>query len=259
MDQSVKNGKFEFYRFMFSLYILFFHQLKYLIGEPPLKSLSVKFFPHGSIGVEFFFLLTGFLLGKTAFKKASTKPINRSNLGSYHSSKDSFSFIVRKYLRIFPYHAVAFVITLIAYIVSNHLALTKTIYYIINNIPAFFLVQMSGLSVASTNHLEWYISSLLICSALIYPLCRRFYYGFTRYAAPLFSLIILGILFYNTSSLTGVMVWMRIGYKGTIRAFVEISLGTTAYEISRVLKGRKTYKQNSSIRHMITLIVLGPG
>ena len=68
-----KNGSVEFLRFLFTSIIIFFHinldlwdQKKVIavIGDAP-----VTFFNHGNIGVEFFFLVTGWLMAKTIYSR----------------------------------------------------------------------------------------------------------------------------------------------------------------------------------------------
>lgn len=69
MVYSKKNGTIELLRFIFCMDILLFHIEKYIFGEPSLKNgIHVAFFPHGAIGVEFFFLLSGCLMAKSIFE-----------------------------------------------------------------------------------------------------------------------------------------------------------------------------------------------
>ena len=66
-----RNGKIELLRFIASVYVLMFHIDKYVLKLPPFKfsnEISLAFFPHGSVGVEFFFLVSGYLMARTAFK-----------------------------------------------------------------------------------------------------------------------------------------------------------------------------------------------
>ena len=232
-----KNGKLEFYRFVFCLAILFYHMEKYLIGEPEYRGIGFGLVSHGSMGVEYFFMLSGFFLAKTALKRHSA--LSGVPLFSRESSSDSARFLLRKYLRIFPEHTVAFILTLIVNLFSRYtrgvLTPASSVFYLIDNFFSFFLLQMSGLLYANANQIEWYLSAMLIAMAVIYPLCRRYYYGFTRCAAPLISLLILGSLYYNTGSLTTVGAWTPLGFKGLLRAFADIMLGTSAFELSRVI------------------------
>lgn len=65
-----RNGKIELLRFIFCMAVLLFHCEKYVLGEPSLeKGYHLSLFCHGSMGVEFFFLVSGFLMAKSISKK----------------------------------------------------------------------------------------------------------------------------------------------------------------------------------------------
>ena len=232
-----KNGKLELYRFVFSIAILLYHAEKYLVGEPQYSGIHFGLFSHGSIGVEFFFMLSGFFLARTALKNHCL--LGDKPLLSRESSSDTVRYILKKYLRFFPEHMVAFLLTLTIYLVRGQLRPAASVFYIFDNFFSFFLLQMGGLMYQSANHVEWYLSAMLISMTVIYPLCRRYYYGFTRCLAPLLSVLIYGALFYTTGSLTTVGKWTVFGFKGLIRAFAGIMLGTVAYEITRMLSAKR--------------------
>ena len=68
MTHKKRNGTIDILRFLFCIGILLFHIEKYIFEEPSLKNgIHFDFFPHGSIGVEFFFLVTGWLMAKSIF------------------------------------------------------------------------------------------------------------------------------------------------------------------------------------------------
>lgn len=225
-----KNGEIELLRFLFCLVVLLFHEQKYLLGEASLKhGVHLAFFPHGAIGVEFFFVLSGALMASSILRKQDSTPSPTEYLG----------FLSRKYRSIFPQHLVAFVIAVGVWAVfSSFHSAAQLIRYLVDSIPNLLLIQMSGLSLANPNHVEWYISCMLLSMAILYPICRRYYTAFTHYFAPLGALFILGYLFHTTGALTGVSVWTGLCYKSVLRALAEIALGTTAYELSRHLSAR---------------------
>ena len=67
--------------------------------------MHLAFFPHGSIGVEFFFVLSGFLMAKSIFRRRASAASPNEYLG----------FLAHKYTAIFPQHFVAFVIAVWVY------------------------------------------------------------------------------------------------------------------------------------------------
>lgn len=225
-----KNGKIELYRFLFCICVLMFHLQKYFVGEPSLRDgIHLAFFPHGSVAVEFFFVLSGYLMARSVYRARQKDPTQTDRF----TASDGLLFLKRKYLSIFPQHLVAFLPALIAYILYKNFNLANAVLAAVKSIPNLFLIQMSGISLTNPNHVEWYISCMLIASAFLYPFLKKHYDPFSKYAAPLIALGILGYLYYNTKSLTGVNVWMGFTYKSMLRAIAELLLGITGFEVSR--------------------------
>lgn len=247
-----KNGKIEFYRFLFCIYVLLFHAQKEFIGEPEYTNASLGLFPHGSIGVEFFFIVSGFFLARSAFSRR--KVLGNEPLCSRAGSADTIRFMLRKYLRIFPEHMVAFLLITVLHLVCTRMRPGATVLFLLRSVFSFFLVQMSGLLQQNVFPIEWYLSCMLIAMAVLYPLCRRFYYGFTRVAAPLASLMIYGWLCHETAALTNVLTWMGIGYKSLFRAFAGLMLGAAAFEAARILSARKLSRGARRLLHSAEIL-----
>ena len=94
--RSGRNGNIDLMRFVFCLIIILYHINNRLDLNPPF-GLSEKYFSfcgEGRIGVEFFFIVSGYLLAVTAKKNYSTNSIAASTK----------SFMYRKTMSIFPYH-----------------------------------------------------------------------------------------------------------------------------------------------------------
>ena len=243
-DKKRGNGLIELYRFMFCMAVLFFHAEKYFLGEPgKLGAFKPYFFVHGAVGVEFFFVCTGFFLARSIRKRIEKDP--GADLG-----KDTISFMLHKVKSIAPVHIVFFVLAFISLIIVRSMGITDIIKNSVSSVPAFFLVQMLGFTGFSPNHVSWYLSVMLISMFVIYPLARRYYSVFVRVVAPALGMFILGYLFYKTGSLTGVMVRVGIFYKSLLRGFAEILIGLSVYEIAEWFK---TYKNSRAKSILITV------
>lgn len=237
-----RNGKIELLRFIASVYVLMFHIDKYVLTLPPFKfsnEISLAFFPHGSVGVEFFFLVSGYLMARTAFKHISD---DGSVLRGKEFSANCFGFMKRKYQSIFPYHAAAFVFATVTYVISMRYDLTGCLRTVFGSIPSFLLIQMSGIRLVEPNHVEWYISAMLIGMALLYPVCLKYYHAFTKLFAPLTAVLLIGYMQATSHRLTGVSVWNGIAYKSVFRAIAELALGASAFELSKYLSSVKWKK-----------------
>lgn len=229
-----RNGTLEFMRFVFCMTILFFHISKMLLGGVSLKDgVRVALFPHGAMGVEFFFILTGVFLAHSAEKQSLKLPKKLTVI------PDTFRYFGKKYASIFPQHFVAFAV-LFGVMVLIHLDMPNWSAWerLDAAFPSFFLIQMTGIMGAPLNHIEWYLSAMLIAILIIYPLCRLYFKVFTRYIAPLASVGLFIWMCCEFPSLTGVTRPMYIGqdifvYKGLIRAVAEIMLGTFVYSLGQ--------------------------
>lgn len=95
---------------------------------------------------------------------------------------------------------------------------------------------------------------MLIAMMIIYPICKKFYYTFTRYFAPLSAILILGWLTYTQSNLTSPHTWLGLCFTGLLRAVAEISLGATCFEISRYIQSIDLAKGK---KILLTLLEIG--
>lgn len=249
---SPRNGKIELLRFIFCMAVLLFHCEKYVLGEPSLEDgYHLSLFCHGSMGVEFFFLVSGFLMAKSISKKIRQQTELQETL-----AQESLGFLKRKITSIFPMHVMTFILAFIAYVLANHMNYIEMMGKAVESIPSFFLIQMSGINLCSPNHITWYISCMLIAMAVLYPLCRKYYEFFTHYLAPLMAILILGGCIATTGRITGVSEWTLVCYKSVLRAVCEIALGMTGFEIAQYISKQKfTYGQRIGLA-IFALVVL---
>ena len=102
MEGKIKrNGTIELWRFIFSLLIVMFHS-NYI---PSYFSGDYNWIKSQSIGVEFFFIVSGFLMAKSAQKY-------QDNVGT-----DTGKFILKKYLGILPVYLFAHIISSVVTII----------------------------------------------------------------------------------------------------------------------------------------------
>ena len=227
MSKTKRNNTIELLRFVFAMAVLFFHINKYLFGEPKLNGFHISLFPHGALGVEFFFILSGILMG------LSLKKRNKSNATL---SSETFDFIKRKVSGIFPYHLLAIVLISIITFISGSYSIKSGIRLIIDQIPSIFFLQMSGIDIHSLNNIEWYLSVMFLAMFMIYPLAKKYHDTFVNIVCPLVAVFILGYMQKEYGSITGVMTWTGLFYKSFLRGFAEICLGLFLFQVSDYLK-----------------------
>lgn len=211
--RSPRNPEIELWRFFFAVVVFLDH---------------MKVFPHASLAVDFFFLLTGYLT-MVSIQKAAKEGCTRS----------CFSFIIHKMKSFYPELLVAMVIS-IAIIWGVH-GVDANIFKqscntFINGILPF--LKMSGLSMSAKdyNSATWYISSMLIGLVLVYP-------QLVRYGAHAFLLavgvLICGFLCAYHGSLDRVYTYLGVTYEGNLRAVGELLIGATIYPLAQYLKSMR--------------------
>ena len=246
VSKPKRNGKIELLRFVFSIIIVllhtslhFFDAQRDFTGVLKPGGFSFNFAEHGAIIVEFFFLVSGFLMAKKVFKLISQKG---KRISGDELVLETWHFEKSKFLSFFPQHAVAFVFVAIGYVLVKKYNLIQSISHLIKGVPTFFLTYMFGTATPKPEKVNppiWYLSAMLIAMLFIYPFLRKYYRAVTRYAGPVLAVGIMAVIFWKTQSLDPVLKVIGFGYEGLLRAIAEMLMGCTAFEISRWLAGKK--------------------
>lgn len=217
-NRGMRNGKIDLLKFIFSMVVVIYHG-KNVVGQREYMFLS-----GGGFAVEFFFIVSGYLLMRS-ISKIPTAPCR---LGA-----ETRNFIIQKYKSFCPEIFVVYAIALVfCSVVKN-----KNIWNLL--ITSFYegsMLSMTGIHVTSVNNVVWYISSMLLCMSLLYPLVRKFPDMAVNYILPLSSLLILGYFCGNGRSARAPTEWMGWTYRGNLRAFAELSIGICCFEICKCLK-----------------------
>ncbi len=227
MSQKRKNGRVEMLRFLFALAILFFHIHKRFAvdGNISIGIKGIYFFNHGYIGVEFFFLVSGYLLAASAYAKR--------NVPAELIGTETAQMIWKKIKNIFPYHMFAMVLTVIVngYFLENTVKGRLT--YALDSWASLFFVQIFGFDSSWANKLTWYLDVWLVTTFIFWYFLRKHYEGFVKIACPLIGLFILGYMAYEYGSIAGIDGWTGHFYKCFLRGFAEMALGCSAYSMTR--------------------------
>ena len=213
MKMKKHNEIISFWKFMFSILLILFHCNDKLLVKG-------DFLAAGRIGVEFFFLTSGYLMAK----KALNKKEDISNIGI-----ETTKYIWKKIKSFFPYIIVPFIIT---FFVKNIYQPSK----IVNSIWNLLLLDMSGVKSTAVLGQTWYISAMLISMLILYPLIRKYKSTFTHIIAPIIVIGIGGWMSHKYGTISGPTAYVNFIYKGLLRAIFEISLGTIIYEFAQKTK-----------------------
>lgn len=210
-------GLIDLMRFLFALIIVIFHGGQFYGAE------NAKLFALGYIGVEFFFIVSGFLMAKR---------IHRSGDSSTNIAETTIRFVWKKYLDILP----IFIVALITSFTVHHVVIRADASRIINDIfmilPELFCLQMLGFPGYWASGVSWYLSAMFVSMLILYPIIYKWKNNATFLFLPLLAIAIYGYFAYNFSTVNNPATWLGLMYKGIPRAIAGLSFGVLSYEIS---------------------------
>ena len=234
---KTKNANIELMRFIFCLIVVFLHTGTRFC--PEFNQTAPTFFKNGRIAVEFFFIVSGYLMMHSLSKVNNSLPIH----------KNTQSFVIKKVLGVFPYHLVIFLITEVVYFICKHSDFKTDIKIFFSFLPNFFLMQNIGFPEKKLITAEWYITAMFVSMFIICPFLLKFGKNFSRLFCPIASVMIIGMLVHSTG-LVGAPNKFILGstvMKGLPRAFAEICLGIFCYEVVTKLKTIELCKTGKTI------------
>lgn len=207
-----KSSSIEIMRFLIIMCVVIHHY-------------NANIAPAGYLGVDFFFLLSGFLL----MQHYETKQCI-----SEDAAVAALKYTKGRYFRLIPYYLFSFVFCIF---VSICLRESISISYLIeNNIWELLMLDGFGLSNSMIVGTGWYCSSLIIVSFVIYFLLTKCNKTYLYFVAPISFFVILGWMYQNIGHLNR---WTQIDtftWTGNLRGFAELGFGCICYKIYTKLK-----------------------
>ena len=246
MKTAKRNGVIDFMRFVFSVVIVIFHSRN--LGGKAYGADNVLFADAGYIAVEFFFLVSGFLMAKSAL----SAPDSGRGIGG-----ETLTFLWKKIKALLPYYLFAVFFSYARIVYVNDYTAAETVRNFMAGIWDLAFLRAAGFKSFSLIRATWYLSAMFTAMMILYPMVRKWKRTFTHLIAPLIAIGLMGYLTQNYSSLDLHLNHWDTMYAGLVRGLAEISLGCVCYVICEKMKG-VTYTLFSRI--LITLTqVLGYG
>ncbi|MCI8455417.1 MAG: acyltransferase [Lachnospiraceae bacterium] len=189
---------------------------------------SFSLFRGGYIGVEFFGIVSGYLLAVSAQKKSACQ--------YQKTGAETFQFIWRKIISFAPYWLfISFMNFCLK--VSDIKTIGAFFKLLVNSVWGLAFLGMSGIGKESMLiGVGWYISSMLLASFVLYPLCLYNAKVYTEIVCPLFSLLIFGFFSQRYGTLSRVSQWYGVLYSGTLRMLASMTLGGVVFALSEKMK-----------------------
>ncbi len=233
-------GEIELMRLLTAMAVMIFHGFYYAGCACVL--------PGGSIGVEFFFLLSGYLMA--AHMQREPQPI--ASFAKLYT--ETYRYLWHRVVSFWPELLVACCIGLAVFSWGHHFAVRPTLNMAHDTLMGnVLLLHMTALAPRGVDGPVWYLSALLLSSAVLYPLFRR--YGHSPIWVVM-ALVLLGyILVADSKSPTlgfaGVRQWMGWTYKGNLRALAELALGASLYPLVQFLLRQRVTQVLSVVLTML--------
>lgn len=246
MADKKRNGEIEILRFFFTFSVLLFHSQYVSNGE------SYPLFHGGWLGVEFFFLVSGYLMA--AYE--DRLPIANRKIGF-----DTASYVFRKAKTYYPYMAFAIVVNLLGW-----RAFTNG-----SAFPPFSIGELKDYVSGLLNFIfpfswgfrdyvylgySWYLSSMIWGMLLVFPLLRRNRDLFYCVIAPVVAVFGLGYYSWNYAMLGYISLDSYIFSAGLIRGIAELSLGCLCYKASKKFGGGVVLSKSGKIATTMFEILL---
>ena len=222
-----RNGNIEILRFIFCLFIVFFHFQRYI------KNGYVE---TGYLGVDFFFMLSGIFLGKKLKKDKEQHKKESINETLITSNKYFFSRI----FSIYPFYFAATVFFFIIKILFEQFSFISGLFYCISD---FLFLQIFGFPSISYTGTLWFLAALFFSIYVLYPIIRRYYDIYVKYLSLPIILLNIGYIFRTCGSMnTPPFFDNYLLNLGILRAIAMITIGILLEELSDMIKATQISK-----------------
>lgn len=220
IKKSVKGyseNSFSIWRIVFTLVIMTFH----LADGSTLYEEYPMLHYHWYIGVEFFFIMSGYLMMAHA---------------NNHAEESVWDYSWKRIKRLYPEYIVALVvIVLYRWITGSGLNPIKAI--IPNWLEVFMLQSMGTNRFPYLNNPAWYVSALFISSYIVYYLIRNHRSLYLQLIGPVSLLIIYSYMYREYESLQSFIytkdLWMNTA---VLRGIAGLTIGAYVFLISQKIR-----------------------
>lgn len=222
---SARNGKIELLRFVFCLCVLFYHINNDMWDGEKMLADGISFFSHGRTGVEFFFLVSGFLTAKSAAKLSGVS--NRPRIGTA-----TYDFMLKKINGVFIPHIILCALMFVLLVANEKMTWNK----LFEKLSSLLFLQTTGISDNYFLAVEWYLGAMLFALIIVYPLLVKNFDFTSKVVAPVGSSLLIGYLLSKYNQLPSSLEPDPFFTPSNLRGLAVILLGIFCYVISEEIR-----------------------
>lgn len=228
-----KNSSIELLRFLFIICIAIHHATGQPLGA--------------YLGVDFFFLLSGFFLMQYYSNDVQAKE---------SPAIAAIQYTKKRYFRVIPYYLFSFFLA-VGLTVGLWKAVSPDV-MITDYIWELFMMGTAGISMNMAVPAGWFCSALIISGFLIYFLLARYQKTYLYIIEPVSLVLVFAWMYRNIGHLNR---WTQVDMfveSGVLRGFVEMGLGCISYEVYCTLRQRKLggYAINTAVETVCALYIV---
>ena len=235
---KTRNNLVEFARFLFSMLVIGYHV------QASFSTSKTDFFEWGALAVEFFFILTGFFFAKSIEKYA---------LQSGNLLKNYGNFMIGKIKGILPTHTIAIIAVLIIIACCDAQSFSQRF---IQGLPSIFLVQMVVTWNSSFDAAlivpEWYISSMLLCLAIMFPIAFLLRKKVKGVFVPTILVTIVLLILITVGFSTNWTLPQNLIFN--VRAWSEMCIGMFAYYLSVLISKKELNNLKTIVLKIVEIV-----
>lgn len=206
-----------------------------------------KFFPGARIGVDFFFIVSGYFMA-VSIKKKNQFGVSQ-DLGA-----ETQDFLFNKIGRFYPELIVSSVVGFFWMEFSwRDTSLAALLKRVVRLVWEPLLIRMAGFNDSKIIGTAWYISAMLLTMLVAYPICRKWFSISSCVLAPCIAIFIHGYFFRTGNNAVNLYNMIGLTYRGMLQAVADISLGVAFVPFVERLKKRKYTDVEKTI---VTIIVI---
>lgn len=210
----------DFMRVVYSIVIVLHHS--YSLMEDKTRHL----FPNGHLAVEWFFIVSGILLARSAERNLEETSKNCE----VNTGKETMRFLLKKYRGLFPYLTFSWILSFIVFATSGTLTPWGLLKNAVYSIWQLLMLDMSGLDGYLMIGAVWYLSAMFLVMPVLYMwLLNRDNSFFREIGSLLIAVFLYGMMAKRTGNIVEVYAWTGFVYMGVVRAAAGLCLGCFCY------------------------------